>query len=63
MSFSVLQGSPEVTPADEYSKGVVFYLREKKIVGVLTWNCFGKMDVARKVHTGLCVCQLIIPFL
>lgn len=37
---------------DDYSKGVVFYLNreEKKIVGVLTWNLFGKMDLARKVR-------------
>ncbi|XP_065885748.1 apoptosis-inducing factor 1, mitochondrial-like [Dysidea avara] len=43
------EGSPDVLPTDNYSKGVVFYLREKRIVGVLTWNCFGKMDVARKL--------------
>lgn len=38
-------------PIDDYSKGVVFYLskEERRIVGVLTWNLFGKMDVARKV--------------
>ncbi len=38
-------------PTDDYSKGVVFYLEKQngKIVGVLTWNMFGKMDVARQV--------------
>ena len=37
---------------DDYSKGVVFYLSrgERKVVGVLTWNLFGKMDIARKVE-------------
>ncbi|KAJ1336563.1 hypothetical protein BSLG_007347 [Batrachochytrium salamandrivorans] len=35
---------------DEFGKGVVFYLSpEKKVLGVLTWNVFGKMDLARKI--------------
>ena len=40
---------------DDYSKGVVFYLSrdERKVVGVLTWNLFGKMDAARKVCGGI----------
>ena len=39
------------TPEDDYSKGIVFYMKEdnRKIVGVLTWNLFGKMDLAREV--------------
>ena len=47
------QGEGEVSE-DDLSKGVVFYLsrEERKVVGVLTWNLFGKMDVARKV----CAC-------
>jgi programmed cell death 8 (apoptosis-inducing factor) len=30
---------------------VVFFLsrEERRVVGVLTWNLFGKMDIARKV--------------
>lgn len=37
-------------PLDDYSKGVVFYHNnDGRIVGVLTWNLFGKMDAARKV--------------
>jgi len=34
---------------EQYGKGVVFYLREKKIVGVLLWNVFNKMPIARKI--------------
>ena len=45
------QGATDTKPDDDYSKGVVFYMREKKVVGVLTWNCFGKMDLAREVTT------------
>ena len=41
-------------PLDDYSKGVVFYHNnDGRIVGVLTWNLFGKMDVARKVNKAL----------
>ena len=45
------QGATDTKPDDDYSKGVVFYLKEKKVVGVLTWNCYGKMDLAREVIT------------
>ena len=34
---------------DDFSKGVVFYTKGGVVVGVLTWNIFGKMDLARKV--------------
>ncbi|XP_003385522.1 PREDICTED: apoptosis-inducing factor 1, mitochondrial-like [Amphimedon queenslandica] len=39
------------TPVDDYSKGVIYYLDKEggRIVGVLTWNIFGKMDVARQI--------------
>ena len=30
-------------------KGVVFYLRNENVVGVVTWNIFGKMGVARRL--------------
>lgn len=38
-------------PVDDFSQGVVFYLNQKmgKVVGVLTWNLFGKMDLAKQV--------------
>merc|ERR1712080_384011 len=34
---------------EDYGKGVVFYLRENTVVGVLLWNVFSKMGVARKI--------------
>jgi len=34
---------------NKYDKGVVFYLRNEMIVGVVTWNIFGKMGVARRL--------------
>ncbi|XP_038218748.1 apoptosis-inducing factor 1, mitochondrial [Zerene cesonia] len=41
-------------PGDEaggkrYERGVVFYLRERRVVGVLLWNLFNRMHVARQV--------------
>lgn len=35
--------------SDDYGKGVVFYVRDSTVVGVLLWNVFNKMGVARKV--------------
>ncbi|XP_041051653.1 apoptosis-inducing factor 1, mitochondrial isoform X2 [Carcharodon carcharias] len=34
---------------EDYGKGVIFYLREKVIVGILLWNIFNRMPIARKV--------------
>ncbi|XP_046970944.1 apoptosis-inducing factor 1, mitochondrial-like [Vanessa cardui] len=32
-----------------YDRGVVFYVRERRVVGVLLWNLFNRMHVARQV--------------
>lgn len=34
---------------EDYSKGVIFYLKDDIIVGVLLWNIFNRINVARKV--------------
>ena len=34
---------------EDYGKGVVFYLRDDVVVGVLLWNVFNKINIARKV--------------
>jgi len=34
---------------DDFGKGVVFYQRDNVVVGILLWNVFGRMGVARKV--------------
>ena len=34
---------------EQYGKGVVFYMNGKKIVGVLLWNIFSQMPVARSI--------------
>ncbi|ESN98758.1 hypothetical protein HELRODRAFT_67025 [Helobdella robusta] len=34
---------------DEYRKGIVFYLKDDVVVGVLMWNVFSGMSVARQI--------------
>lgn len=36
---------------DDYGKGVIFYLRDKVVVGIILWNVFNRMPIARKVRT------------
>jgi apoptosis-inducing factor 1 len=35
--------------ADNFTKGVLFYKEGDKIVGILLWNVFNRMSIARKV--------------
>ena len=35
--------------SDDFSKGIVFYLRDDIIVGIVMWNVFNKMALARQV--------------
>uniref|UniRef100_A0A8I3S7X8 Apoptosis-inducing factor 1, mitochondrial n=2 Tax=Canis lupus familiaris TaxID=9615 RepID=A0A8I3S7X8_CANLF len=39
------------TPAqgEDYGKGVIFYLRDKVVVGIVLWNIFNRMPIARKI--------------
>ncbi len=34
---------------DEFEKGVVYYLKDRKVCGILLWNTFGKIDKAREI--------------
>ncbi|NXL87827.1 AIFM1 factor, partial [Alectura lathami] len=36
-------------PGEDYGKGVIFYLRDKVVVGIVLWNIFNRMPIARKV--------------
>uniref|UniRef100_A0A8C5VST0 Apoptosis-inducing factor 1, mitochondrial n=1 Tax=Microcebus murinus TaxID=30608 RepID=A0A8C5VST0_MICMU len=48
---------PASTPAipqapvqgEDYGKGVIFYLRDKVVVGIVLWNIFNRMLIARKI--------------
>uniref|UniRef100_A0A3B5BM66 Apoptosis-inducing factor 1, mitochondrial n=1 Tax=Stegastes partitus TaxID=144197 RepID=A0A3B5BM66_9TELE len=41
--------APPVTHKDDYGKGVIFYLRDKVVVGIILWNVFNRMPIARKI--------------
>lgn len=34
---------------DDYAKGVVFYLQNQKIVGIVLWNIFNRINTARAI--------------
>ena len=45
-----LQCQPGNPKCDEdFSKGVIFYLKDEKVVGVLLWNVFNRINTARKI--------------
>ncbi|XP_041750848.1 apoptosis-inducing factor 1, mitochondrial isoform X2 [Coregonus clupeaformis] len=52
-SSPVASSSPAPPPVlqqkDDYGKGVIFYLRDKVVVGIILWNVFNRMPVARKI--------------
>lgn len=35
--------------AEGHDRGVVYYLRDRKVCGVLLWNVFGQLENARKI--------------
>ena len=48
----VLKSSPTEVPdtnAEKYGKGVIFYLKDQVVVGIVLWNAFGRMSLARRV--------------
>ncbi|XP_051961672.1 apoptosis-inducing factor 1, mitochondrial isoform X3 [Xyrauchen texanus] len=40
---------PPVQQKEDYGKGVIFYLRDKVVVGIVLWNVFNRMPIARKI--------------
>ena len=38
---------------EEFGKGVVFYMKDKRVVGIVLWNIFERMNIARKVFSFL----------
>lgn len=39
-----------ITTQDDYGKGVIFYVRDNTVVGIVLWNIFNRMSVARQVN-------------
>ncbi|XP_072532554.1 apoptosis-inducing factor 1, mitochondrial isoform X2 [Salminus brasiliensis] len=40
---------PSTQQKEDYGKGVIFYLRDKVVVGIVLWNVFNRMPIARKI--------------
>ncbi|KAK7602035.1 hypothetical protein V9T40_009476 [Parthenolecanium corni] len=34
---------------EDYSKGIIFYLRDDIVIGIILWNLYGKVSLARQV--------------
>lgn len=34
---------------ENYSKGVIFYLKDEKVVGIVLWNVFNRINIARSI--------------
>lgn len=48
------KGVPELPKeGEDYGKGVIFYTKDKVVVGIVLWNVFNRMPIARKVQ----ICQ------
>lgn len=44
--------SEQSTKNEDFGKGIVFYLRDDVVVGIVLWNIFNRMSIARRVLTG-----------
>lgn len=40
---------PNPAQGEDYGKGVIFYLRDDIVVGIVLWNVFNRMSIARQV--------------
>lgn len=40
---------PNKVQGEDFGKGVIFYLRDDIVVGIVLWNVFNRMSVARQV--------------
>ncbi|XP_060769395.1 apoptosis-inducing factor 1, mitochondrial isoform X3 [Neoarius graeffei] len=49
-ALSIVTAAPVLpTQQENYGKGVIFYLRDKVVVGIVLWNVFNRMPIARKI--------------
>lgn len=40
---------PAEEDQEDFNKGVIFYLKDEKVVGVLLWNVFNRIGTARRI--------------
>jgi len=46
---SLWNNAPATPITSGFEKGIVYYLKDSKVIGVLLWNLNGKMDLAKKI--------------
>jgi len=60
-SKDLLKSVDESIKRQDFDKGVVFYLRDDIVVGILLWNIFNRMSIARRVRMFIFQIFLIYP--
>lgn len=45
----------EVQLKDDYNKGIIFYLKNETVVGIVLWNVFNRMHIARQVFNKFAI--------
>ncbi|XP_011330996.2 apoptosis-inducing factor 1, mitochondrial [Ooceraea biroi] len=48
----VIKSVEQPVKQEDFGKGIIFYLRDDVVVGILLWNVFNRMAIARRVLTG-----------
>lgn len=48
-SSSPTSAQSDNDPSSKFGKGVIFYLRNEKVVGIVLWNVFNRISVARSI--------------
>lgn len=49
LSEANINSVKQSTKLDDFGKGVIFYLRDDIVVGIVLWNIFNRMSIARRV--------------
>lgn len=48
---------------EDFEKGVVFYLRDDVVVGIVLWNIFSRMSIARRVSPRFVIINHSLQFI
>lgn len=49
MDLNIELESTKKESNNDYNKGIVFYLKDNVVVGIVLWNLFNRMSIARQV--------------
>lgn len=49
VSVAAIAVLPTIADGDNYGKGVIFYLRNEIVVGIVLWNVFNRINIARVI--------------